>query len=63
MTGMGNDGLEGMKTIKNKGGVTLVQDEASCVVYGMPKACVDENVADHVVKLEDMAAEIYALSG
>jgi two-component system chemotaxis response regulator CheB len=37
MTGMGNDGAKGMKLLRDKGALTLGQDEKSCVVYGMPK--------------------------
>lgn len=58
MTGMGADGLEGMKAIKKTGGKTVAQDEESCVVYGMPKAVVDAGVADKVVPLSRMTGEI-----
>lgn len=58
MTGMGNDGLEGMKAIKKSGGKTIAQDEESCIVYGMPKAVVDEGLADKIVPLSSMAGEI-----
>ena len=58
LTGMGYDGAEGMRMIKDFGGRTIVQDEASCVVYGMPKAVVDSNAADMVVPLEDIADHI-----
>ncbi|HRY29366.1 MAG TPA: chemotaxis response regulator protein-glutamate methylesterase [Elusimicrobiota bacterium] len=58
MTGMGNDGLLGMRAIKSGGGKTIAQDEASCVVYGMPKAVVDEGLANKVVPLEQLANEI-----
>ncbi len=58
MTGMGHDGLEGMRAIKRSGAKTLAQDEESCVVYGMPKAVVDEGLADKVVSLSSMAGEI-----
>jgi two-component system chemotaxis response regulator CheB len=58
MTGMGNDGLEGMRAIKNSGGKTIAQDEESCIVYGMPKAVVDAGIADKVVPLSSMAGEI-----
>lgn len=54
MTGMGKDGLEGLKRIKEKGGLVIAQDEETCVVYGMPKAAVDEGVADLVLSLEDI---------
>jgi two-component system chemotaxis response regulator CheB len=55
MTGMGKDGLEGLKEIKKKGGYVVAQDESSCVVYGMPKAAVDEGVADRVCPLDEIA--------
>ena len=40
MTGMGNDGAQGMKELHDTGALTLAQDEASCVVHGMPKEAV-----------------------
>ncbi len=58
MTGMGHDGLEGAKLIKNAGGKIIAQDEASCVVYGMPKSIVDADLADAVVPLEEIASAI-----
>jgi two-component system chemotaxis response regulator CheB len=61
LTGMGNDGMEGMAAIKKANGQTIVQDEATCVVYGMPKAVVDSGMADRVVPLEKMADEIASL--
>jgi two-component system, chemotaxis family, protein-glutamate methylesterase/glutaminase len=54
MTGMGKDGLEGLRLIKKKGGCVLAQDEKSCVVYGMPKAAVDDGIADYVLPLEQI---------
>lgn len=58
LTGMGNDGVEGTKVLKSKGGRMLAQDEASCVVYGMPKAVVDAGLADEIRDIDDMAAAI-----
>lgn len=52
MTGMGKDGLEGVKRVKQYGGYSLAQDEASCIIYGMPKAIVDNNLADRILSLE-----------
>jgi len=54
MTGMGKDGLQGLKRIKMLGGFVVAQNEETCVVYGMPKAAVDEGVADVAVALEDI---------
>ncbi len=58
MTGMGQDGVEGIRAIKKTGGKVVAQDEASCVVYGMPKAVVAEGLADKVTPLDSMAGEI-----
>ena len=60
LTGMGNDGCEGIRDLKAKGGRALAQSDSTCVVYGMPKAVVDENLADEVVDLDDMAESIIA---
>ncbi len=58
MTGMGTDGLEGTRRIKERGGTVFVQDEASSVVYGMPKVVVEEGLADAVLPLEELANAI-----
>jgi two-component system chemotaxis response regulator CheB len=58
LTGMGHDGREGMRHIKEKGGKTLAQNEETCTVYGMPKAVIDAGLADKVVPLDKIAAEI-----
>ena len=58
MTGMGCDGCEGMKKIKANGGYSIAQDEASCVVYGMPKAVVDAGLADEVRPVQNIARAI-----
>jgi two-component system chemotaxis response regulator CheB len=58
LTGMGNDGAAGMRKIKIAGGHTLAQDEASCVVYGMPKTAVEAGGVDRVVPLSGLAERI-----
>lgn len=58
LTGMGSDGLEGVKILKQKGGRALAQSDATCVVYGMPKAIVDAGLADEIVDIDDMAQAI-----
>lgn len=60
LTGMGNDGMEGVRALKQKGGLALAQSDATCVVYGMPKAIVDAGLADEVVDIEDMAQALEA---
>lgn len=58
MTGMGKDGFEAIKEIKNLGGHAFAQDEESCIVYGMPKAIVDAGFADLILPLEKIADQI-----
>lgn len=58
MTGMGSDGAEGMKAIYRAGGLTIGQDEASCAVYGMPRACAEARVLNRVVPLEEIPLQI-----
>lgn len=58
LTGMGNDGLKGMQYLKSKGGATLVQNEATSTIYGMPRACVEGGVADEVLPLDQIGFEI-----
>jgi len=58
LTGLGNDGTQGMKEIKNRGGRTIAESEESCVVYGMPKSVVEAGVADKIVTLDEIAGEI-----
>ncbi len=58
LTGMGRDGAQGLKKIKNLGGRTIVQDEATSVVFGMPKAAVELGAAEKIVPLPQIAQEI-----
>jgi two-component system chemotaxis response regulator CheB len=58
MTGMGCDGAEGMKAIHREGGFTVGQDEATCIVYGMPRACAELGVLSRVVPLAQIPAQI-----
>lgn len=58
MTGMGKDGTEAIKELKNVGGYAIAQDEQSCVVYGMPKSIADAGLADMSVPLENIAEVI-----
>lgn len=58
LTGMGKDGAKGMLEIRNQGGYTFAQDEASCVVYGMPKEAVAVGGVDQTVTLDTMGAAL-----
>jgi two-component system, chemotaxis family, protein-glutamate methylesterase/glutaminase len=55
MTGMGKDGVDGLKCLKSKGGYVIAQDEESCIVYGMPQAALEEGVVDSMVTLEKIS--------
>ena len=57
MTGMGDDGAQGLLEMKDAGATTIAQDEASCVVFGMPKEAIARGAADLIVPLEKIAAE------
>jgi two-component system chemotaxis response regulator CheB len=61
LTGMGVDGAKGLLAMKGTGARTMVQDEASCVVYGMPKEAVKIGAADKIVPLDRMTQEIVNL--
>lgn len=63
MTGMGEDGANGLGVIKGSGGLTIAQGEQSCVVFGMPKAAIERGHAMRVVELEAMAATLQAQCG
>jgi two-component system chemotaxis response regulator CheB len=58
MTGMGQDGANGMKAIKDSQGRTIAQNERTCAVYGMPKAAIELRIVDSVVPLNRIAQEI-----
>lgn len=60
MTGMGSDGVLGLRLLKRHGCHVIAQDEASCVVYGMPRAAVEAGVVDVVLPLNQIAARIAA---
>ncbi len=58
LTGMGKDGAAGMKEMQDAGAHTFAQDEASCVVFGMPKEAIAHGGVDEIVSLKDMAKRI-----
>ena len=58
LTGMGRDGMEGLRAVKGQGGKTIVQDEKTSVIFGMPKSAIDAGVADVVCPLERISSEI-----
>lgn len=58
LTGMGRDGAAGLRAIRDRGGRTIAQDEATCVVYGMPREAVTLGAAQEVLPLEKIPATI-----
>ena len=62
LTGMGADGAAGLKAMRDAGAETIAQDEASCVVFGMPKEAIRLEAAGHVVPLDAMARTLLDLA-
>lgn len=58
MTGMGSDGVEGLSLMKRNGAMVLAQNRETCTVYGMPRRIVEQNLADAVLPLGDLARAI-----
>jgi two-component system chemotaxis response regulator CheB len=58
MTGMGDDGAKGMLEMKEAGAFTIAQDEASCVVFGMPAEAIKAGAVDRVMPLDGIASEV-----
>ena len=58
LTGMGSDGCKGARALREKGATVWAQDEASCVVYGMPMAIVRENLADKVMSVDEIGSSL-----
>lgn len=55
LTGMGKDGAKGLLALREAGAITMAQDEASCVVYGMPRAAVEIGATKHIIPLDKMS--------
>ena len=56
LTGMGEDGVDGMLAIADQGGITIAQNEQSCVVFGMPQRAIEVKAASHILPLQDIAS-------
>jgi two-component system chemotaxis response regulator CheB len=63
MTGMGDDGANGLKEMKDNGSYTLAQDKESCVIFGMPAVAIQKGAVNTVVPLDKIATMICAFSG
>jgi two-component system chemotaxis response regulator CheB len=55
LTGMGRDGVDGLVKLHRAGGVTVAQDEATCVAFGMPREAIRQNCVDHVLAPDEIA--------
>ena len=62
LTGMGRDGAEGLLSIRRAGGITLAQDEATSVVYGMPREAALLGAVEHVLPLDQFAPALLRLA-
>ncbi|ACP21840.1 CheB, chemotaxis response regulator containing a CheY-like receiver domain and a methylesterase domain CheB (plasmid) [Sinorhizobium fredii NGR234] len=62
LTGMGNDGTEGLRALREAGGKAIAQDEESSVVFGMPKSAIGAGLVDFVLPLESIGGKIVALA-
>ena len=62
MTGMGADGLDGVRSVRQRGGWCIAQDQASCAVYGMPRSVIEGGEADEVVALDDLPARVQEIA-
>ena len=58
LTGMGDDGVKGLAAVRAAGGRVIAQDEASCVIYGMPREAVRAGLVDVVASLSDIAGHL-----
>ena len=58
LTGMGSDGAKGLGVIKEEGGFTIAQDEATSAIFGMPRVAIENNAVDKVLPITSIAEEI-----
>jgi len=61
MTGMGRDGVEGLRAIRGAGGVTIAQDESTSAIFGMNRAAIEEGIVDRVLPADELAGEILSI--
>ncbi len=62
LTGMGADGARGLKALRDRGARTIAQNEATCVVYGMPREAVALGAAEFILSIDEIAEALLKLS-
>ena len=55
LSGMGKDGSIGMKSIQNEGGLTIVQDQKSSLIYGMPQSAIESGAASYILPIQQIS--------
>jgi two-component system chemotaxis response regulator CheB len=63
LTGMGSDGTDGARCIKDAGGLVIAEHESTCVVYGMPRSAIEAGLVDRVVPISEVATTLIELVG
>ena len=58
LTGMGRDGADGMQAIAQAGGLTIAQDEASSIIFGMPKEAIALGAAQYILSINDISHKL-----